>query len=109
MLTHHLPRIPPKQDDRLTFTFVQDGVASALAQAKAAAGDKAVQTVGGLSVIHQTLQAGLADELHIAIVPLFLGDGLQLFEQAALDRIAIETIGMEPVGQRTSFRYRIVG
>ncbi len=108
VLTHHSPRIPPKQDDRLTFTFVQDGVASAVAQAKAAAGDKAVQVVGGVNVIQQLLQAGLVDELHIDIMPLFLGDGLRLFEHAALDRIDLETIGVESVGQRTGLRFRIV-
>src|ERR671911_431417 len=108
VLTHHPPRIPPKQDDRLTFTFVQDGVASAVAQAKAAAGDKAVQVVGGASVIQQLLQAGLVDELHIDVMPLFLGDGLRLFEHAALDCIDLESIGEESVGQRTGLRFRIV-
>src|SRR5215207_8247931 len=110
VLTHHPPQIPPKQDDRLTFTFVRDGIASAVAQAKAAAGDKAVQVVGGVSVIQQLLQleARLVDELHIDVIPLFLGDGLRLFEHAALDRIDLETIGVETVGQRTGLRFRIV-
>jgi dihydrofolate reductase len=108
VLTHHLPQIPPKQDDRLTFTFVQGEVASAVAQAKAAAGDKAVQVVGGASVIQQLLEAGLVDELHIDVMPLFLGDGLRLFEHAALDRIGLETIGVERVGQRTGLRFRVV-
>jgi dihydrofolate reductase len=110
VLTHHPPQTPPKQDDRLTFTFVRDGIASAVAQAKAAAGDKAVQVVGGVSVIQQLLQvqAGLVDELHIDIMPLFLGDGLRLFEHTALDRIDLETIGVETVGQRTGLRFRIV-
>jgi dihydrofolate reductase len=108
VLTHHPPQIPPKQDGRLTFTFVHDGVASAVAQAKAAAGDKAVQVVGGANVIQQKLQAGLVDELHIDIMPLFLGDGLRLFEHAALERVDLETIGVETVGQRTGLRFRIV-
>jgi dihydrofolate reductase len=108
VLTHHPPRVPPKQDDRLTFTFVQGEVASAVAQARAAAGDKAVQVVGGANVIQQVLQAGLVDELHIDVMPLFLGDGLRLFERAALDRIDLETIGVETVGQRTGLRFRIV-
>ena len=108
VLTHHPPQIPPKQDDHLTFTFVQDGVASAVAQAKAAAGDKAVQVVGGANVIQQLLQAGLVDELHIDVMPLFLGDGLRLFEHVALDRVDLETIGVETVGQRTGLRFRIV-
>ena len=108
VLTHHPPVIPPKQDDPLTFTFVQGEVASAVAQARAAAGDKAVQVVGGVNVIQQLLHAGLVDELHIDVMPLFLGDGLRLFEHAALDRIGLETIGVETVGQRTGLRFRIV-
>jgi dihydrofolate reductase len=110
LLTHHPPRTPPKQDDRLTFTFVQDGVASAVAQARAAAGDKAVQAVGGVNVIQQLLQleAELVDELHIDVMPLFLGDGLRLFERAALERVDLETIRVETVGQRTGLRFRIV-
>ena len=107
VLTHHPPRVPPKQDDRLTFTFVQDGVDSAVAQAKAAAGDKAVQVVGGVNVIQQLLHAGLVDELHVDVMPLFLGDGLRLFEHAALNRIDLETIGVESVGQRTGLRFPI--
>src|SRR5215210_2059279 len=51
VVTHHPPRILPKQDERLTFTFVSDGVESAVAQAKATAGDKAIQVVGGASVL----------------------------------------------------------
>jgi dihydrofolate reductase len=108
VLTHHPPRVPPKQDDRLTFTFVQDGTTSAVAQAKAAAGDKAVQVVGGVNVIQQLLHAGLVDELHIDVMPLFLGDGLRLFAHPALDRMDLETIGVESVGQRTGLRFRIV-
>ena len=110
VLTHQPPQVPPKQDDRLTFTFMQGEVASAVAQAKAAAGDKAVQVVGGVNVIQQLLQleAELVDELHIDVMPLFLGDGLRLFEHAALDRIDLETIGVETVGQRTGLRFRIV-
>ncbi len=108
VLTHHPPQIPPKQDDRLTFTFVQGEGASAVAQAKAAAGDKAVQVVGGVNVIQQLLHAGLVDELHIDVMPLFLGNGRRLFEHAALDRIDLKTIGVESVGQRTGLRFRIV-
>ena len=64
VLTHHPPSVAPKQDEHLTFTFVTDGVESAVAQAKAAARDKAVQVVGGVSIAQQLLDAGLVDELH---------------------------------------------
>src|SRR6266478_5367942 len=83
VLTHHPPAVHPKQDERLTFTFVTDGVESAVAQAKAAARDKAVQVVGGVSLAQQLLDAGLVDELHIDIMPVFLGIGLRSFESSS--------------------------
>ncbi len=107
VLTQHPPKIPPKQDERLTFTFVRDGIAPAVAQATAAAGDKAVQVVGGASVIQQLLLAGLLDELHVDIMPVFLGAGQRLFEHADLDRVGLEMIGVETVGQRTNLRFRV--
>ena len=63
VLTHHPPGVSPKQDNRLTFTFVTDGIKSAVAQATAAAGDRAVTVVGGPNVVQQLLHAGQADEL----------------------------------------------
>ena len=67
-----------------------------------------MQIVGGVNVIQQLLQAGLVDELHIDVLPLFLGAGLRLFEHAALNRVDLETIGVESVGQRTGLRFRFV-
>jgi dihydrofolate reductase len=52
-VTHHPPAVAPRQDEHLTFTFVTDGVESAIEHANAAAGDKVVQVVGGPSVIQQ--------------------------------------------------------
>ena len=80
VLTKQAPKQLPKQDDRLTFTFVTDGIERAIAQAKAAAGDKDVTVVGGPSVIQQCLRLGLADELHVDIMPVLLGSGLRLFD-----------------------------
>jgi dihydrofolate reductase len=77
VLTHHRPSVAPKQDQHLTFTFVTDGVESTVAQARAAARDKAVQVVGGVSIAQQLLGAGLADELLVDIMPVFLGIGLR--------------------------------
>ena len=61
VLTHHPPSVAPKQDEHLTFTFVTGGVESAVSQARAAARDKAVQVVGGVSIAQQLLDAGLVD------------------------------------------------
>src|SRR2546426_8784178 len=67
VLTHEPPRLQPKQDEHLTFTFVTGGVKSAIAQATAAAGEKAVQVVGGVSVARQLLRAGLVDEVRVDV------------------------------------------
>jgi dihydrofolate reductase len=107
VLTHRPPSFPPKQDEHLTFTFVTDGVESAIAQAKAAAGDKAVTVVGGASVAQQLLRAGLVDELHIDVMPVLLGGGLRFFGDAGLERLDLETIGVQQVGQRTSLRFSV--
>src|SRR5215217_9166705 len=108
VLTTHPPARPPKQDDRLTFTFVGDGIAAAVSQAHTAAGTRDVQVVGGASVIQQLLRAGLVDELHLDVMPLLLGGGLRLLENLDPDRIRLETREAETVGQRTSLRFYVV-
>lgn len=107
VLTHHPPRIVPKQDEHLTFTFVTDGVESAVAQAKAAARDKVVQVIGGVSVAQQVLESGLADELYIDVMPVFLGTGRRFFESPSLERVRLEKVNVQEVGARTSLRFRV--
>jgi dihydrofolate reductase len=117
VLTHRPPHVAPKEDEHLTFTFVTDGVESAVAQAKAAARDKAVQVVGGVSVSQQLLDAGLVDELHVDIMPIFLGKGLRSFESSnlehgplekiSLEKMRLEKISVQEVGARTSLRFRV--
>lgn len=106
VVTHEPPRIAPKQDEHLTFTFVTDGVESAIAQANAA-GEKAVQVVGGVDVTQQLLRAGLVDELRIDVMPLLLGAGLRFFENGGLEHVRLEKIGVQEVGARTSLSFRI--
>jgi dihydrofolate reductase len=108
VLTHHPPRTAPKQDERLTFTFVSGDVAAAVAQAKSAAGEKAVQVVGGANVIRQMLRAGLVDELHIDIMPVLLGAGLRLFDPTDDAPTRLERTTMDAIGQRTSLRFRVI-
>jgi dihydrofolate reductase len=107
VLTHEPPAVSPKQDEHLTFTFVSDGVESAVQQAKAAAGEKVVQVVGGPSVFRQLLQAGLVDELRVDVMPVLLGAGLRLFESGGLERTQLEKIDVQQVGARTSLSFRI--
>jgi len=78
VLTHY-PRAPVVMAGGTTFHFVTDGIESALAQAKAAAGGKDVKIGGGVATVRQYLRAGLIDELHVAIAPVVLGQGEAMF------------------------------
>src|SRR3954451_21543766 len=69
-----------------TFTFVTDGIESALDQARRAAGDKDVFIGGGADVINQFLAAGLVDELELHVTPILLGGGARLFDGVGPDR-----------------------
>ena len=86
VLTHH-PREPIPMAGGTTFHFVTEGIAAALAQARAVAGDQDVKIGGGVSTVRQYMQAGLVDELHFAISPVVLGRGEALF--AGLDLPAL--------------------
>jgi dihydrofolate reductase len=77
VLTHHARR-PIEMDGGTTFYFVTDGIEAALKQARAAAKGKDVRLGGGVSTIRQYLQAGLVDELHLAIGSALLGKGEHL-------------------------------
>jgi dihydrofolate reductase len=109
VLTHRPPHKHPKEAGGLTFTFVTDGIQSAIAQAKAAAGGKDVTIVGGTSTIRQALDEALVDELHIDLMPVLLGDGLRLFadsggEQRKLERLKVLALP----GGRTHLRFRVL-
>ena len=109
VLTHKPPEKTPKQTDDLTFTFVTDGIESAIRQAKAAAGDKDVNIIGAAKTAQQCLQAGLADELHVDIMPVLLGGGLRVFENLDTESIQLERIEvMELPGGRTHLKFRII-
>jgi dihydrofolate reductase len=97
----------PKQSEHLTFTFVTESAGSAIAQATAAAGDKAVQVVGGASVAQELLRAGLVDELRVDVMPVLLGSGLRFFKDEGIQRVHLEKIGVQEIGPRTSLRFRV--
>jgi dihydrofolate reductase len=86
VLTHHA-RAPIPMEGGTTFHFVTDGIESALRQAQAASDGKDIRIGGGVSTIRQYLRAGLIDELHLAMSPVFLGSGETLF--AGLDMPAL--------------------
>lgn len=109
VLTHQPPKKRPKENDALTFTFVTDGIESAIRQAKAAAGDKDVTVIGAASTAQQCLRAGLADELHVDIMPVLFGDGLRLFQGLNMEQIQLERIQvMELPAGRTHLKFRIL-
>jgi dihydrofolate reductase len=78
VLTHY--EREPLTLGQTTFTFVSDGIESALEQARAAAGGKDVSIGGGANVIQQYLAAGLLDELLLSVVPVLLGGGVRLLD-----------------------------
>ena len=86
VLTHH-PRPPLEMAGGTTFYFVTSGIHDALELARKAAGKKDVRIGGGANTIRQYLEAGLVDEMHIAVSPTLLGRGEALF--AGLDMRAL--------------------
>jgi len=78
VLTHHA-RAPVEMAGGTTFHFVTDGIESALRQARAAAGDKDIRLGGGVATVRQYLAARLIDDLHLAVRPVLLGRGENLF------------------------------
>lgn len=107
--THEAPaQVAKGENDTLTFTFVTEGIERVINQAKAAAGDKDVTVVGGASTIRQCIKVGLADELHIDLRSILLGDGLRLFERSADPPIELESIEVSESPGVTHLRYRII-
>jgi dihydrofolate reductase len=89
VLTHH-PRAPLRMKGGTEFRFVTDGIDSALRQARDAAGGLDVRLGGGASTIRQYLQAGLIDELHLAIAPVLLGSGEHLLHGIDMHALGYE-------------------
>lgn len=107
VLTHHFPEKKPKEPKSLTVTFVTDGIESAIAKAKAAAGEKDVVVIGA-STNQQCINAKLCDELHIGIMPVLFGDGLRMFDYIDVAHIALEKIKVFEAGARTDIWFRII-
>ena len=89
VLTHHA-RPPLEMAGGTDFRFVTEGIDAALAQAKAAAGDRDVRIGGGVATIQQYLRAGLIDELHLAMRPVVLGSGEHLLRDLDLRSLGYE-------------------
>jgi len=108
VFTDKAPEKHPKETDRLTFTFVTDGIESAVRQAKLAAGRKNVTIIGSVTTVREVLNAGLADELEIDIIPIFLHSGFRPFERID-ENIKLKKIRVVEAGERTSLQFQVRG
>jgi dihydrofolate reductase len=105
VLTHH-PREPVPMQGGTTFTFVTEGIETALDQARAAAGDKRVMIAGGASAVQQYLAAGLLDELYLHVVPVVLGAGERLLDYVGDPKMEPVTVVASPAV--THVKYRVI-
>ena len=105
VLTHHA-REPQPMDGGTTYHFVTDGIKSALAQARAVAGDGDVAIGGGAITVNQYLAAGLIDELRLHIAPLTFGAGTRLFE--GVPPLKLEQVNSRAATLVTHVTYRVL-
>jgi dihydrofolate reductase len=105
IVTHHPP--PEWVYEGSPFTFVTDGVASAIRQARDAAGDKDV-VICTASILQQCLRAGLMDEIHLDVAPVLLGRGVRLFDHIGEQPIELEIIRAIAAPGVTHLGYRVV-
>jgi dihydrofolate reductase len=89
------------------FTFVTDGLESALEQARAVAGDKDVG-VGAANIVQQCIRAGLLDEIHVDLVPVLLGGGVRLFDHLGMEPIELESTRVVEGAGVTHLTFRVV-
>jgi dihydrofolate reductase len=105
VVTHEAPAESPEGG---VYTFVTDGIESALEQAKAVADGKIVTVMGGASIGQQYIAAGLIDEISIHLVPVLFGSGTKMFEHLGGEHIQLEPIEVIETRAATHLRFRIV-
>jgi len=101
----HRPPGPAARWGYPLVTYVTDGIESAMAQAKAAAGDRNVQ-VRGAYTAQRALEAGVLDEVQIHLIPVLLGQGRRLFDVLSTE-IELEVIRVIDTAEATHIRYRV--
>ena len=102
----HRERAPIEMEGGTTFHFVTDGIESALAQARAAAGDRDVSVAGGASTVRQYLAAGLVDELRLHVAPLVLGAGERPLDDVG--DVKLEQLEVTSTKLVAHLRYRVL-
>ncbi|MFE5843559.1 dihydrofolate reductase family protein [Streptomyces niveus] len=103
----HTEREPWERLGGTTFHFVNDGIESALDQAREVAGDRDVRIAGGGATILQYLNAGLVDEFSIALSPVLFGGGIRLFDGVDASKIALEQVRSESSSRVTHLTYAV--
>jgi dihydrofolate reductase len=104
----HTKRDPWERPGGTTFHFVNDGIESALRQARAAAGDRDVRIAGGAETIQQYLDRGLIDEFSITLAPVLFGTGIRLFDRVDADCLALEQVRADASSRVTHLTYTAV-
>jgi dihydrofolate reductase len=105
VLTHTIPQEWAYEGS--PFTFVTDGVESAIEKARKIAGGKNIG-VGGADITRQCLKLGLLDEIQIDLVPVLLGQGVRLFEQLGIEPIELERTGVVAAPGVTHLSFRVL-
>ena len=103
----HEKRDPWVQRGSTVFYFVNDGIESALRQAKDAAKGKDVRIQGGGNIIQQCLNDGLVDEFTVHIAPVVIGSGIRLFENLDRRRVSVEIVESQHAPLATHIRYKV--
>jgi dihydrofolate reductase len=106
VLTHQV-RSPWQRPGGTTFHFVNDGIESALRQAREVAGGKDIRIAGGAHAIVQYLNAGLVDEFSIALAPVFFGEGVRLFDGIDRRKVSPEIVEAIHSPLVTHLRYAV--
>jgi dihydrofolate reductase len=103
----HTRREPWQRPGGTTFHFVNDGIESALAQARTAAGDRDVRIAGGAETIQEYLDAGLVDEFSVTLSPVLFGAGIRLFDRVDADHLALKQIRTVASSRVTHLTYTV--
>src|SRR5579862_8141812 len=101
----HEKRDPWERPGGTTFHFVNDGIEPTLDRAREAAGDRGVRIAGGGATILEYVNAGLIDEIRLALSPVLIGSGIRLFEGVEAGRVALEPVRAEPTQRVTHLTY----
>ncbi|WP_377558912.1 dihydrofolate reductase family protein [Ornithinibacillus salinisoli] len=105
VVTHKAPET--YLENNTSFTFVTDGIESAIQQAKEAANGKNV-SIGTASIAQQCIRAKLIDEMHLHVSPTLLGNGIRLFDQIGTEHIKLESEKVVDGSDVIHLKYRLL-